>query len=153
MSIELALLPIAIAIAGAIAAAGTARTLEQWAQNDQSAFSLSTRIKDAQLLEAALENYGCRTVTVGEAIKLGDAGQQIIFAPNAEGVFDAVFMGNISRAHAERFVFDIYEQYTQQVQQQVYQNLLARAKDRGMKLESETFQEDNSIVLTFVVGG
>ncbi len=145
MSVSLALIPIAIAVAGAI----SARKEEQ--QDPPSSFRLETRMKDEDLLKAALENYGCKHVVTGETIDstLGDT--RILFERNGQGSFDALFVGQVSDQHANAFLTELDQEYTHLVQQQTYQNLLLRAKERGLVMESEQVQEDNSVVITFRV--
>jgi hypothetical protein len=145
MSIELALIPIAIAVAGTIAAR------RKRAQESPNMFALETRMKDPSMLQAALADYGCQSVMQGDKVDLDVEGARIVFEPNAGGVFEAVFIGNVHPESARQFVLDLHDMYTQQVQQQVYQNLLARASSYGLMLEDEQVEADNSILLTFVV--
>lgn len=174
MSIEVSLIPIAIAVgligraAGAIAVTGAHYAGEsaiagaRYAANgmqlqDGNAaqpigmFFLETRCKDESLLRAALENYGCRSFVSGEQVDSAIDGKRIVFQRNEQGAFDAVFTGGITVEHAQEFVDNLHDEYTQQVQQQVYRRLLSKAKDRGLELESEEVQQDNSILLTFTV--
>lgn len=174
MSIEVSLIPIAIAVGligrgvGAIAvtgaryAADTAAAGAQYAANglqlqaegttqSTGLFFLETRCKDEHLLRAALENYGCRSIVSGEQVDSAIDGKRILFQRNEQGAFDAVFTGGITLEHAQQFISDLHEEYTLQVQQQVYRKLMDRAKARGLTLESEEVQDDNSIRLTFTV--
>lgn len=144
MSVTLALIPIAIAVAGAIAT-------RKESQDHPNSFCLGTRMKDENLLKAALENYGCRSVAMRETIDSTLNGTRILFERNEQGVFEAAFIGDISTEHAQTFLVELDEEYTHLVQQQVYENLLSRARQRGLVMESEEVQEDNSIVLTFKV--
>lgn len=145
MSVSLVLIPVAIAVAGAIS------TRKERSQEVPDSFRLGTRMKDEGLLRTALENYGCRSVAMGQTIDSTINGARILFERNERGVFEAVFVGDIPSDHAQTFLADLDEEYTRMVQQQVYQNLLSRARERGLILESEEVQEDNSIVLTLQV--
>jgi len=145
MSITLILIPVAIAVAGAIS------TRKERSEGLPNSFSLETRMKDEELLEAALRNYGCKSVTTGGTIDSTLNGTRILFERNEQGVFEAIFVGDISADHARTFVAELDEEYAQLVHQQVYENLLSRARQRGLVMESEEVQEDNSIVLTFRV--
>lgn len=145
MSVTLVLIPVAIAVAGAI------NTRKERLQELPDSFSLETRMKDEELLEAALSNYGCKSVVTGETIDSTLNGARILFERNEQDIFEAVFVGGISTDHARTFVAELDEEYAQLVQQQVYENLLSRARQRGLVMESEEVQEDNSIVVTFKV--
>ena len=124
MSVTLALIPVAIAVAGAIAT-----RKEEQQQDPPSSFRLETRIKDEELLNASLERYGCRSVVMGATVDsvLGDT--RMVFERDDRGVFDALFIGDISTEHAATFLAELDEEYTLLVQQRVYENLLSRAKE------------------------
>ncbi|HEY7033386.1 MAG TPA: hypothetical protein VH482_18745 [Thermomicrobiales bacterium] len=145
MSIELALIPIAIAIAGRVG------SRKKRARELPNSFCLETQFKDGAILQASLEDYGCRSIFTGSKVDSYIGGTQIIFEPSESGVFDAVFVGNIAIEHAQAFIADLHDEYTKRVQREVYQKLISRAKDRGLLLESEAVQDDNSIVLTFAI--
>lgn len=151
MSIELALIPIAIAVIGTMK--DRKRRSQGFGQDSQTPyFVCETRMKDADLLEKALSDYGCRSVRKDDGcVDSAIDGTQIRFERSEQDNFEAVFVGAVSAQQAEQFLTDVYEQYTLQVQQQVYQNLLARAADRGLALESEQVQPDGSIVLTLAI--
>lgn len=144
MSITLVLVPVAIAVAGAIA------TRER-SQDNPNSFHLRTKIKDEHLLKTALENYGCRTIVTSETIDSAIDGTRILFERNEQNVFEVVFIGEISKDHAQAFLDQLHDEYTHLVQQQVYENLISRARQRGLVIESEEVQEDNSIVVTLEV--
>ena len=144
MSITLVLVPVGIAIAGAIAA-------RRGPQDDLGSFRLATRMKDEKLLQAALGNYGSQAIVTSESIDSTIDDVRILFERNEHDVFEAVFEGDITVDFAQAFLTQLDEEYTNLVQQQVYNNLLSRARERGLLLESEEVQEDNSIVVTFRV--
>lgn len=145
MSIELALIPIAIAIAGAVG------NRKRAIQDPPNSYRLETRIKDAQLLSRALETLGCQSVILGEGVGSSYHQTQIVFEPTRSGTFDAIFIGNIHLEHAQAFLSDLHDEYARQVQEYVYTNLIVRARERGLVLETAEVQQDNSIVLTFAI--
>lgn len=147
MSIELALLPIAIAVMGALAN----RKQKRLEQEMTNSFSLPTRIKDARLLQTALQNCGCQSVSTGVTVDSEVQGARIVFEPTEHSGFNAVFVGGIPTDQAEDFLDSLYSEYTRQVQQAVYEKLKDRAAAKGMILESEELQDDDSVVLTFCV--
>jgi len=145
MSVELALLPIAIAAIGAIASRRRAR------QQAETSFSLETRMTDPRMLQAALENCGCQSVSTGATVDSAIQGARIVFEPGENGAINAVFFGGIASIQADEFIASLYCEYTRLVQQDVYQKVVERAAAKGLSLESEEIQQDDSIVLTFCV--
>lgn len=145
MSVTLALIPVAIAVAGAIA------TRKEGHQDPPNSFRLETRTRDEELLKAALERYGCESVAVSETIDSTLDSTHMRFERDESGIFSALFMGDITVEHARAFVTELDEEYTLLVQQRVYQNLISRAKERGLTIESDEVQEDNSVVITLRV--
>ena len=146
MSVTLALIPVAIAVAGAIAS----RTERPQDASNSSRFE--TKMRDETLLERALGNHGCRTVVTGDENVDSALGEtRIRFERDERGVFEAVFVGDIAVDEAQGFLEALDEEYALLVQQQVYENLLLRARKRGLVMEFEEVQDDNSIVLTFEV--
>lgn len=149
MSIELALLPFAIA---GIAAMANRKKPNQAAQNlVLSPIYRETRMTDPNLLHLALQNCGCRSVVSGMTVDSTIESTRIVFEPVEGSVFSAVFTGDISSTQADEFLASVFTEYTRQVQQQVYQKLIDRAAAKGMILEAEELQEDDSIVITFCV--
>lgn len=145
LSVSLALIPVAIAVAGAIA------TRREAQQDPQDSFRLRTRMKDEELLHAALENYGCGSVVAGETVDSALGDTRMVFGRDETGAFEALFVGDISAEHGASFLAELDEEYTLLVQQRVYQNLLSRAEERGLVVESEQVQEDNSVTITLRV--
>jgi hypothetical protein len=144
MSLEVVLIPLAIAAAGAIAARKHSPSLSK-------SLCLETQVKDTALLERALRDYNCTTRLEANQLHARYGNTQMIFAPNQQGVFDAYIMGNVAIEEAQTFITDLHDQYKRLVQQQSYETLLQRAKARGLVLESEELQADNSVLLTFAV--
>jgi hypothetical protein len=142
MSIELVLLPIAIA------AIGTMKNWKQAQEQSEEFFYLETRMTNAGILREALTNCGCQSVSAEKSVNSSIAGAQITFEPGEEGVFYAGFFGVIPIPQAEKFIDDLHTEYTRLVQQDVYVKLLERAASKGLFLDSEEIQQDGSILLT-----
>lgn len=149
MSVTFLLIPVAISALGGV---GVLAALAESIQGGSRVYALSTRMRDPLLLRQALENYGFSDVSVRDAsFDAALDGRRIVFQPAADGTYQVAFVGEIPRPHAERFVQDVDREYLKVVQQKVYDDLMARASARGLVLESEHFEEDNSVVLTFAV--
>jgi hypothetical protein len=143
LSVTLALIPVAIAVAGAMA------TRKE--QDPPRSLRLGTRLKDEELLKAALERYGCRSVATGEAVDSALGDTRMLFEREENGAFGALFVGDIAAEDARTFLTRLDEEYTMLVQERVYRNLLSRAEDRGLIVESEEVRADNSVVITLRV--
>jgi hypothetical protein len=147
MSIELALLPIAISAIGAIANRKKPQAVA--GNHAQNPIYRETRMKDPELLQFALQNCGCRSVVSGVKVDSAIESARIVFEPVEGNAFIAVFTGDISSIQADDFLADVFMEYTRQVQQQVYRKLMNSATTKGMTLDAEELQDDDSIVLTF----
>lgn len=146
MSIELVLIPVAIAITQSIGS-----RLEKKIESGKT-FSITTIMKDEKVLRKTLDSYGCTSQLIEEKSMLTKVGDiKILFYQDTEGVFEALFDCDISFETAEEFIRHLQEEYTSIVQQETYLNLLARAKEQGLVLETEEVSSDNSIILTFKV--
>ncbi|WP_147532985.1 hypothetical protein [Bacillus marasmi] len=145
MSIELALIPIAIAVGQTIAT-----RLDSKIEKKPSR-TYKTIMKEERLLARALKAYGCSVTNLDNQVSssIGDIG--IIFQKDEEGVIRAIFSNEIGEEHALQFLDNISTEYRRLVQEDTYQKLLQRAKDKGYILESEEINEQNSIVLTFQI--
>jgi hypothetical protein len=53
--------------------------------------------------------------------------------------------------HDRAFLTELEDEYALLVQQRVYERLLSKAKERGLVVESEEVQEDNSVTITLRV--
>lgn len=146
MSIELALIPIAIALTQTIGTKLGER------MNDENSYSLKTIMRDEELLYKALENYGCNASLLdGEKMESTVGNLRLLFQKDEQGTFDLIADQSISAEHSAQFLKQLEEEYTHLVQQQTYLRLLERAKEQGLVLETEEVGGNNSIVLTFKV--
>jgi hypothetical protein len=145
MSVEMLLIPIVIAAVGS-----TGVTIDIFSKKEsKSNFMIyETKMKDYELLKKALEVFGHKPFLEENSMDINLEEYELIFKLNDENIFEAVFQGNITAEHAEEMVSEIYEEYTKLVQEQVYYKVLENIQDYDIELESESVQEDNSIVLT-----
>jgi hypothetical protein len=145
MSLIIALIPLAIALVGAM----TNRKQNAHAQNQ--GFSVATGITDVVLLKQAFALLDCEVNEIqGHLLaRLGETDFELV--RNENDSFDAVFPPNITEEESEAFVRSVLSEYGKLVQQQVYQKVKTRAKNQGWTIENETVQDDNSIKLTLQV--
>lgn len=145
MSLSIFLVPIAIGASSVISYALQEKVEEG------TFYRIQTKMKDETILEEALENYGCQ-VTLNENSFHSSLGTiQIAFQEQENGTLSAVFSEDVVATDAEEFIANIYNEYTRIVQQKTYEKLLNRAKAEGLQLESESRNDDETIVLTFQV--
>ena len=128
MSVEILLIPIAIAAVGAIKASNNEN------QEASDLISIKTKIKDAKLLEKSLKIYGCKNVSMGEILETEINQSRIIFEKDENNIFNAIFIGNISLEDANEFILGVNEEYTKLVQEQVYKKLLKNADNYNLRL-------------------
>jgi len=81
----------------------------------------------------------------------GVAGVQLSLAKRDDGTFEALFPGTAPQEQAREALGELDAEYTRLVQERVYQQVIERAQDQGLALESERVEQDNSIVLTLRV--
>ncbi|HEX3013434.1 MAG TPA: hypothetical protein VHO92_04060 [Methanobacterium sp.] len=145
MSVEMLLIPIVIAAVG-----GTGATIDILSKKESNTNFMiyETKMKDYELLKRALEVFGHKPFLEENYMDINLEEYELIFKFNDENIFEAVFRGNITQEHAEEMVSEIYGEYTKLVQEQVYYKVLENIQEHNMELESESIQDDNSIVLT-----
>jgi hypothetical protein len=145
MSVIIALVPLAIALAGALA------NRKKIVNNTAQGFCLDTGITDIALLRQAFSilDYQVTEIKEGLSVGLGKTAFQLV--RNENGSYDAVFPAKIAEQQGQEFIQQILGEYGKLVQQQVYQRVKTEAKNKSWTVENETVQEDNSILLTLQV--
>ena len=166
MSIEIVLLPLAIA---AVSAWQAKREADE---AGRQVVAVGTRMKNERLLEAALADTGAavsrvdteivaewsgtdrdRTVgdrTVGD--RAGREGTRARFARSPDGIWVIRLHGEVTPDEATDLARRIDAAYGRRVQQEVLIRLRERAPEVGMTVESETVEDDDSVLLTLTVG-
>ncbi len=155
MSIEIVLLPLAIAAVSAWQAKREADAA------GRQVVSVGTRMKNEGLLEAALADTGATvsrddTGLRAEWMAAPGAGTQARFLQarftrDANGIWVVRVHGDATVEQATELVQMIDAAYGRRVQQEVLTRLRERAPEVGMTVESETVEEDDSVVLTLTV--
>lgn len=151
MSTGLELIPFAIAAGVSAIGHYRARRAEQELSGPPP-YALETRMRDEELLVAAAAALDASTTGSGGAASVtGVAGVQLSLAKRDDGTFEALFPGTAPQEQAREALGQLDAEYTRLVQERVYQQVIERAQDRGLALESERVEQDNSIVLTLRV--
>jgi len=146
MSIELVLIPLAFAAIGAWQASRT-----DSAGQSPSIHHVQTRMRDESLLAAALEDTQAR-VTHGEDMSAKWEGINAEFRRDDHGIWQVHFTGDLDEEKARAIAVAIDQAYGRRVQQAVIARLRERAPAAGMTIESETFDDDQSVTMVLAVG-
>lgn len=148
MSVEMLLIPIVIAAVGTAGTGVSLLSSNKEISESSSILTYETKMKDSKLLKKALEVFGYEPFLQKELIDITLEDYELIFQLNKQDIFEAVFQGNVTEENAQKIVSDIYDEYTKLVQEQVYYKVLENIQDYDIELESESVQDDNSIILT-----
>ncbi|MFD1955144.1 hypothetical protein ACFSL6_13425 [Paenibacillus thailandensis] len=150
MSVEVVLIPLAIALTKEIAE-GISKRLES---KEQSYMLIPTRMKDEALLKQALEEWSCTLRTAESADHLlFENSNEATFLVHDDGRYVLVVPESADRNAFEEWVDKVESAYNHYLQQRVYNDLLEKAKNQGLLLEKEEILEDNSIQVTYVLKG
>ncbi|WP_238007349.1 hypothetical protein KZZ52_02245 [Dactylosporangium sp. AC04546] len=151
MSVSLILVPLAVA---AVSAAHGLRAGRD--EQNRVVCQVQTRMRDAQLLTAALHDAGA--VVTGadpsaQELRAEWSGVQARFTRGTDGIWAAHFTGAVDEERAVDIVRAIDAAYGRQVQQAVLRRLRERAPAAGLRLESETVTRANEVRMVFAVEG
>lgn len=142
MSTGMELVPLALAVGAAVAAASRKSS----ATPAQSVLSLGTRMRDDALLREALETagacYGDRDGTVYGSIE----GTAVAFTRAAGGTFEAHFDASVAEDDGVRLVSGLDDEYARLVQGRAYERVVERAPDFGLEFESEELEGEDIVV-------
>ncbi|ERI09677.1 DUF1257 domain-containing protein [Aneurinibacillus aneurinilyticus] len=148
MSIEIVLIPLAIALTKEIA-----EGISNYTDNNRNDHVvIETRMKDESLLKQALGEWSCSFRHVETLDFLESINEnEVTFLLNEEGCYSLVLPESADRGAYIEWINDVEKSYTHYLQQSVYQNLMEKAKRQGMILEQEEVLEDNSIQVTYIL--
>lgn len=112
--------------------------------------TIPTRMRNAEFLLRALKELGTQNV-IQENDKLvsGFANLSISYLPDTDGYIGLHFNGTINAEEAKEFAGILESQYGKLLQEAVYTQLKQKAENKGLKLEEEYIEEDDTIVLTY----
>ncbi len=146
MSLEIVLIPLAIAAVSAYKASQL---------NDQSTgqvnISVQTRMKNQKMLIEALGMLGFSTTIMGDVLRVKNSEIEFLMRKNESNIWTAQFENDVSEDAATSLLISLDKEYGRLVQATVLQRIKERASVNGMNLESETFNIDNSVTLTLNV--
>ncbi|MEV6301120.1 hypothetical protein AB0M02_17055 [Actinoplanes sp. NPDC051861] len=144
MSISILLVPLALAGAAAVQAAAGRKA------DGQLVCQVQTRMRDVTLLEDALRDTGATVTATGETLSAAWAAGAATFTRGADGIWAAHVTG-VDQAGAVELMTRVDAAYGRRVQQAVLERLRAQAPAAGLRLESESVDQDASVRLVFEV--
>lgn len=148
MSISIILVPLAMA-----AIAGWQASRKETDVEGRTVCHVQTRMRDSELLSAALTDTYAAVTRSAEEITADWHGVSARFRRDASGIWQVDFTGEIDERRASEIVVAIDQAYGRQVQQAVLSRLRERAPAAGMTVASETVEDDDSVTLVLNVGG
>jgi hypothetical protein len=156
MSIIISIVPIVLGALAASSAATKAITLIETdadnKKNNQDVTEFSTSIRNENLLRETLIKMGARNIQADQKSLGSDIDHfHIAFAQKNDQTFSIRFVGNVKQEEAICFKDDLIAEYSHTAQSHVYETLKRRAEEKGLRLEKEVLQSDQSIVLTYNV--
>jgi hypothetical protein len=146
MSVELVLIPLAIA---AIGAWQTSRTDQ--AADGRTVCRVGTRMRDERLLQAALVDTGAMVRTEPGRLIADWQGVQATLVLGVDGIWGAHLVGDVDESRAVSIITAVDQAYGRQVQAAVVERLKQRAPDAGMRVESQTVGDDDTVTLVLAV--
>lgn len=150
MSVEILLVPLALAAVHAVAAigGGVAAGITEGAEPP---CIVQTRLKHPGLLVAALRSMGA-TASAAESGVRGELDDlEFSFAHHEDGTLSAHFPAGTDTERAREFVLATDAAYALGVQEAVRQRVRSRAGELGMTVESETVDENHAVTLVLNV--
>ena len=144
MSVSLLLVPLALAGAAAVQARADRRG------DGMTVVQVNTRMRDVTLLADALRDTGAAVTTTVDMLTAGWGEQILAFRRDDEGVWSAHATG-MTQQRAVELVTAIDTAYGRRVQLAVLERIRDRAPAAGLRLESESVQDDASVRLVFEV--
>lgn len=157
MSVIIAVVPFIIggSISSAAALGGiVGEILQNSGNTNEKRIVLKTTIRNADLLKKTLFNLGAKNVNNSSSQIQGLIDQfHIVFEQDKDGTLSVRFEGEIELEEAKKFVDELQNEYGKVVQEFVYVKLKEKAVEKGLDLEQEKVQNDQSIVLTYNING
>ena len=153
MSVEILLVPLALAAAQAIVAIGAGVTAAVGDDGkERKACVVQTRLKDPRLLVDALQSVGARAEAHNDGSISGTwEGIGFRFVHHEDGTLSAHFDADVDVTRAQELILATDAAYAKAVQDAVAQRVRERAGRLGMTVESETVGQDESVTLVLNV--
>jgi hypothetical protein len=145
MSIEIILIPLAVAAIGSWQAKRASDSL------GARFVEVGTRMRNERLLELALHDVGAQVERHGDEISANWDQFTGRFVRDIEGIWTGHFPENMEIAVATEVVQRLDTAYGFRVQEEVVLRLQERAHDAGFQIESQRLEEDRSVTMVLAV--
>ncbi|RAK28362.1 hypothetical protein B0I29_120130 [Actinoplanes lutulentus] len=109
-------------------------------------------MRDAELLLAALQDTSANTSRHELDLVADWQGVRAVFSRGEDGIWTAHLTGQVDEERALGIVREVDRAYGRQVQQTIIRRLHDQAPAAGMRLESQTVEEDMSVTMVLAVG-
>ncbi|MCA1844930.1 MAG: hypothetical protein LC792_17395 [Actinobacteria bacterium] len=149
MSVEILLVPLALAAAHAVVAVGGAVAAAVGEDGkEHKTCVVQTRLKHPGLLVEALHTVGAKAELHSDGSISGTwEGMGFRFVHHEDGTLSAHFAPDVDVNRAQELILATDTAYAKAVQEAVRQRVRDRAGELGMTVESETVGEDDSVTL------
>ncbi len=165
MSISLILLPAALAAAAAVGGTGAlgaialnsgAKSEPGPASSDAVPVAVQTRMKDPDLLAAALADLGATDAAIDAGVLTATIdGVEIVMSRTEDGVWGAHLSRldghEVTEAEATSLMTQVDAAYARHVQRAVAERIRSRADQAGFELVSETRDDDDTVTMVLNV--
>jgi hypothetical protein len=153
LSVEILLVPLALAAAHAVVAVGGAITAAVGEDGkERKACVVQTRLKHPGLLAEALKTVGAKAELGSDGSVSGSwEGIGFRFVHHEDGTLSAHFDPDVDVQRAQDLILATDAAYAKAVQEAVRQRVRDRAGELGMTVESETEGDDESVTLVLNV--
>ena len=146
MSIIISVIPIVVGALGATVAAIEADA------DKQNFRELPTNIRNENILQKTLVKMGARNIRSDNKNIGSDIDNfHIAFVRKEDQTFNIRFAEYITQKEAIKFRDELVAEYGALIQSHVYETLKRKAEEKGLELEKEVLQTDQTIVLTYRV--
>lgn len=145
MSVEIVLIPLAIAAASAWKASRPV------GGSGSTYLEVGTRMRDRSLLRQALGDVGATVSDLDVQLQATWDMTTATMTQAADGIWTAHFPGGTQEEHATKLLRDLDTAYARRVQEAVVARLRERASSAGMTIESERIEPDHTVTLVFNV--
>lgn len=149
MSAEILLIPLALAALTALQVARREER-ERVESEPQYVWSVTTAMKDAALIRAALRDLGLTASWEGEVAGLIVGGWRVALVPQ-EGRYGVLLEEGITREEALTFATTLEQAYTRCVQAAVLTRIQVQAAQSGLRVVGQQRNPDRSVTLTLRV--
>lgn len=120
----------------------------------KEAFTVPTNMKSEELIRNTLAKlYNARINGEGNVFETVIYGSQLVFQMSGSGFYEVQYFYSQEAGDVMAMVSDIEAEYKGMVQDYVYNAIKVKAEEKGLVLEQEAVQKNQSIVLTFNLNG